>query len=118
MPQHRRTKIIMKRTSICIFLMLTLTTFMWYAPNAKSQGSISNPLGRVLFSLNLAYEIDAAGVTIPPGEYVVRDMGLGSQNLLSISCPYEFESVALLHTTRRQLVYGREDVLCPRLVFE
>lgn len=84
----------------------------------KAQGTINNPLGRVLFRIDLPNEIDAAGVTIPAGEYVVRDMGVASQNLLSLSYPDQLKPIVLVQTTRRQLVAGREEVLKPALVFE
>src|ERR1051326_8963757 len=86
--------------------------------SSYGQGSIANPLGRVLFTINLPYEVDAAGVLIPPGEYVVRDMRVQSQNLLSISCKDEFEAVALIHTTRRPLLAARPEAREPKLVFE
>ncbi|MEW6732367.1 MAG: hypothetical protein AB1489_13650 [Acidobacteriota bacterium] len=104
---------------IVLFGSLVLAIMLvWHIPNAYGQGSVHNPLGRALFTINLPYEIDAAGVTIPPGEYVIRDMGVKSQNLLSISCRDEFESIALLHTVRRQLVAGRQDTKYPKLVFD
>src|SRR5438552_2039524 len=86
--------------------------------SAYGQGSVASPLRRVLFTINLPYEVDAAGVLIPPGDYVIRDMGVQSQNLLSISCRDEFEAVALLHTTRRPLLAGRDEIKDPKLVFD
>ena len=107
----------MRRTVIFgIFALAVMTAFS--ALSAYGQGSVAYPLGgRVLFTINLPYEVDAAGVLIPPGEYVIRDMGVPSQNLLSISCRDQFEAVALLHTVRRPLIAGREEADNPKLVF-